>query len=398
MASRRGSSHVRPRAPSSGRPRTQPVRAKAPERQRVREHRGLDGRRRRAPLVTRTVLALTVAGLAAIAFFVAVGGIGPVLSTLVAGFGTAAGHLTATPSPNQSLVPLTDSPRIAVPDQPYTNNDTVQLTITVPLEALSDPTAKVRIYLALEGLQPAPLMDVDVGTTSRMVVPFKLTEGRNDISATLFRGGEESDQSPFVTYFLDLTKPKITVTSPKNGSATKDPQVRIKGTTQAGTTLVARNAANDASVSSAAGANGAFELRMTLAPGTNAIEITGTDPAGNVGSTTLTVLQGSDEMGVRLAASIYRVSISHPPSSIQLSVVVTDPTGAPLAGATAFFTLQIPGLAPISNQLTTGPNGRAAFTTPIVGKLAVGGGVGTVLVTTDLFGQSSDRVTLTFVK
>jgi hypothetical protein len=364
----------------------------------VREHRGLDARRRRAPLVTRTVLALAVIALAAAAFVVAIGGIGPMLSTLRAGFGTAVGHLTATSSPDQTALPVTDSPRIAQPQQPYTNSDTVELTVTVPIEALGDPTAKVRLYLALEGLEPAPVVDVPLGTTSRMVVPFNLTEGRNDITATLFRGDEESDPSPIVTYYLDLTKPKIAVTSPKNGSATKNPQVRIKGTTQAGTTLVARNAANDTSVSSAAGSDGSFELTLTLAPGSNAIEITGTDPAGNVGSTTLTVLQGSEDMGVRLTASTYRVDISHPPSSIQVAVVVTDPSGAPLEVPTALLTLHIPGKSPISKQHSTGPDGRAAFTTPLVGKMAAGGGIGTVLVSTDLFGQSSDRVTLTFVK
>ena len=398
MPSRRGSSHVRPRAPSSGRPRLQPVRAKAPDRHRVREHRGLDARRPKAPIVTRTLLALAVGVLAVGTFIVASGGIGPMLSALGAGFGSAVGHMTATPSPGQTLAPVTDSPRIASPPQPYTNVDTVDLTVTVPLEALGDPTAKVRIYLALAGLEPAPVVDVPVGTTGRMVVPFKLTEGRNDISATLFRGSEESDQSPIVTYFLDVTSPRITVTSPKDGAATKLSQVRIVGTTQANTALVARNAANDASVSSSAGSDGAFELSLPLAPGSNAIEITGTDPAGNVGTTTITVLQGSDEMRVRLSASTYRISVSHPPPSIQLAVVVTDPAGDPLADATSFFTLQIPGLAPISNQLTTGPDGRAAFTTPLVGELATGGGIGTVLVSTDLYGQSTDRVTLTFVK
>lgn len=336
--------------------------------------------------------------LAAVAFIAASGGIGPVLSTLASGFGAAFGQLTATASPSQTIQPVTDSPRIAPPDQPYTNQDTIELIVTVPLEAVGDPTAKVRIYLALEGLEPAPVVDVPVGTTSRMVVPFNLTEGRNDISATLFRGTEESDHSPIVTYFLDLKKPKITITSPKDGSATEDPEVRISGTTQANTALVARNAANEASVSSAAGSDGSFEISLPLAPGSNAIEITGTDPAGNVGVTTLTVLQGSDEMGVRLSASTYRISVSHPPASIQLAVVVTDPAGEPLVDATAFFTLQIPGLAPISNQLTTGPDGRAAFTTPLVGELTVGGGIGTVLVSSDLYGQSTDRVTLSFVK
>jgi hypothetical protein len=376
----------------------QPVRAKAPDRQRVREHRGLDARKRRAPLVTRTLLGVSVVVLAAVAFAVASGGIGTVLGALAGGFGTAFGHLTATSSPSSTLLPLTDSPRIASPAQPYTNSSTVDLAISVPVDALGDPTAKVRIYLALQGLQAAPVVDVPIGTTARMVVPFTLTEGRNDISATLFRGGEESDQSPIVTYFLDLTNPKITITSPKNGAAIKDQQVQIKGTTQANTELVARNAANDTSVSSAADQNGAFQLALTLEPGQNAIEITGTDPAGNVGTTTLTVLQGSNDLTVRLSASTYRIKVSHPPAALQLSVIVTDPTGAPLAGATASFTLQIPGLNPISNELMTGPDGRAAFTTPLVGTLTPGGGIGIVLVSTDLYGQSTDRVTLTFVK
>jgi hypothetical protein len=36
--------------------------------------------------------------------------------------------------------------------------------------------------------------------------------------------------------------------------------------------------------------------------------------------------------------------------------------------------------------------------TPLVAKMTTGGGTGTVIVTSDLYGSSSDRVTLTFVK
>jgi hypothetical protein len=398
MTSRRSSSHVRPRPPSSGRPRLQPVRAEAPDRRRVRQHKGLDARRKRAPLVLRTLLAVSVAALAAGTFLVASGGVGPVLSTLAAGFGTAIDKLTATPVPSETFIPPTDSPRIASPEQPFTNVETVDLTVSVPVEILGDPTARVRFYLALEGLEPAAVFDVPVGTTSRMVVPFELTEGRNDISATLFLAEEESEHSPIVTYILDLTPPKITVKSPKNNAAIDAHQVRIKGTTQANTSILARNEANGTSITTSAGREGEFEFILQLAPGANKIQITGTDPAGNVGTKTWNVLQGSDELGVRLTSSTYRISVKNPPSSIQLEVVVTDPSGEPLAGATAFFTVQIPGLAPISNELVTGPNGRAVFTTPLVGELTSGGGIATVLVTSELYGQSTDRVSLTFVK
>lgn len=395
MTTRRGS-HVRPRPQSSG--RLQPVKIAAPDRRRVRQHRGIDARRKRPPLATQAILAFSVVALAAVAFFVASGGIGPLLSALGSGFGTAFGHLTATHAPTATEFIPTDSPRIAAPAKPYTNVATTELTVSVPTEVVGDSHAKVRIYLALEGLQPAPVIDVPVGTTSRMTIPFDLTPGRNDISATLFRGDEESDQSPIVTYFLDQEPPKITVSSPKNGAAIDTFEVTVKGSTQAGTSLVALNDGNGTSIASVAGKDGKFEFGMVLAPGTNQITITGTDPAGNVGESKLKILQGSKEMRVRLTASSYRISISKHPASIQLVVIVTDPSGNPLAGASAFFTLQIPGLGPISNSLTTGSDGSAVFTTPLVGKLAKGGGLGTVLVSSDLYGESTDRVTLTFVK
>lgn len=323
---------------------------------------------------------------------------GPVLATLGAGIGSAFGRLSATPLPSATALIETDSPRLAPPDQPYTNEAMVDLTVNVPQSVVGDPGAKVRIYLALEGLDPSAVVDVPVGTTTRMIIPFELTAGRNNISATLFRGSEESDQSPIVTYILDLEPPKITVTAPKNGATVDTFEVTVKGRTQASTTLVALNAGNGTSISSIAAKDGTFEFGLVLGPGTNQITITGTDPAGNVGEAKLKLIQGSREMGVRLTASSYRISISKHPSSIQLVVLVTDPSGSPLAGARAFFTLQIPGLSPISNELVTSADGRAVFTTPLVGKLATGGGLGTVLVTSSLYGSSTDRVTLTFVK
>jgi hypothetical protein len=394
MTTRRGS-HVRPRPPSSG--RSKPVKVAAPDRRRVRTYRGIDARRKRPPLATRTLLAVSVVVLAGAAFLAASGGIGPVLSTLGVGFSNAFGHLTATPLPSATDLILTDSPRIASPAQPFTNVATVELSVSVPVEVVGDPGAKVRVYLALEGLTPAPVVDVPVGTTSTMKIPFDLTAGRNDISATLFRGEEESEHSPIVTWILDQEPPKITVTSPKNGAAIDAADVTIKGTTQAGTSLVALNAGNGTSISSVAAKDGKFEFGLPLAPGTNEIKITGTDPAGNVGETTFKLISGSSKMGVRLSASTYRISISKT-KSLQLVVFVTDPSGSPLQGAKAFFTIQLNGLAPISNELTTGSDGRAVFTTPLVGALTTGGGLGTVLVSSDLYGTSTDRVTLTTVK
>ena len=397
MPSRR-SRHVRPRQASTGRPQLQPIKAKAPDRRRVRQHPGLSARRRRAPLVLRTGLALAVVMLAGGVFLLASGGIGTGLTALAGGFSNAFNRLVATPVPTGTDLPPGDSPRIAPPEQPYTNEALVDLNVSVPVAVLGDQGAKVRIYLALEGLKSAPVVDVPVGTTSRMVVPFTLTEGRNDISATLFRGGSESEPSPIVTWVLDLTPPKINIASPEDGAAIETPAATIKGTTQAGSTVIVRNPANSASITAVAGRDGSFEIELPLVPGDNQIEIDATDVAGNTAQKTLKVTQGSTKMRVRLSASLYQISIAHHPSSLQLTVLVTDPSGDPLAGAHAFFTLQIPGLAPISNDLFTGADGRARFTTPLVGTIQKGSGSATVLINDDTFGDGSDRVTLTFVK
>jgi hypothetical protein len=103
-------------------------------------------------------------------------------------------------------------------------------------------------------------------------------------------------------------------------------------------------------------------------------------------------------MGVRLTASTYTIDLSRLPRSLQLVVKVTDPSGAPLAGVRAFFTLTIHGLSPISNEFVTSSSGTAVFTTPLVGTPTVGSGLGVVSVTSDLYGSSSDRVTITVVK
>lgn len=397
MPSRRNS-HVRRRPASSGRPEVHQVKAAAPDRRRVRQHRGLSDRRPRAPLVVRTGLVLSVVVLAVGVFLVAGGGISASLTALAGGFGNALDKLVATPVPTSTDLPPTDGPRITAPDQPYTNQASIDLDLSVPVVAIGDPTAKVRIYLALEGLEATAVLDVPIETTGHLTVPFTLTEGRNDISATLFRGDQESEHSPIVTWILDLDPPKIAVSSPKDGAAVNTPEATIKGTSQAGTTLIVRNPANNASITTVAARDGSFAVSLPLVPGDNQVVIDATDPAGNTATKTLDLKQGSTKMRVNLRASLYQISISHHPSSLQLIVTVTDPDGKPLPGARAFFTLQIPGLAPVSNELFTGQDGRAIFTTALVGTLQKGSGVGTVLVSQDTFGESTDRVALTFVK
>jgi hypothetical protein len=273
----------------------------------------------------------------------------------------------------------------------------VDLRVTIPADVVGSTGARIRIYLALEGLTAAPIKEAPIGSAITVVVPVELTKGRNDLTATIIRNGVESESSPIVTVILDQDPPKITVRSPKDGATVNEPDATIKGTVEAGTSLIGRNVANGTSVTTVAAGDGTFTLVLPLEPGTNAIHLDARDPAGNTSALDVSYVQGSGEMGANLLASLYRISVSGHPGSLKLTVFVTDPTGAPLAGASAFFTLQIPGLAPIYGPYTTGDDGRAAFTTPLIGTLGTGNGQATVLVSHPVFGQTTDRLGLTFV-
>lgn len=397
MTTRRGrTGHVRPRPPSTGRPSTK--RSTRPQPQRARQHRGLDARRSRLPVPTRILLLSSVLALAGAVFLTATGGLGPMVATLGAGVTNAFGRLVATPVPTESVVVATDSPIISPPESAYTNEDHVQLRITVPNDVVGDAKAKIRVYLALQGLDAAPIQDMAIGETISEVVDVELTKGRNDFTATIIRSGVESEFSPVVTVYLDQTAPKVTVTAPKDGETVNESDLVLQGKTEARATLVGRNDANGTSVTVTAASDGTFQFTLPLEPGTNAIHVDATDLAGNTSTTDLSYIQGSGEMSANLSASLYLISVGRPPSSLRLSVVVTDPEGSPLEGATAFFTLQIPGLAPISGSSTTGVDGRASFTTPLIGEMTVGKGQATVLITHSVFGETTDRLALNFVK
>jgi hypothetical protein len=306
--------------------------------------------------------------------------------------------LVATPSPTAPPVVVSDAPLIALPEEPYTNEAAVDLVVTVPAHLTGDTEHRLRIYLALKDQAPTPIGEVPMGLTQQMVVPVELEEGINDFSLTIVGPGGESESSPVVRYVLDQSDPKITISSPKNKAKINRQAVTITGKTQARTTVVARNEANDASISVTAAGDGTFELALPLAPGTNSIVLTGTDPAGNVGTAELTVKRGTGKLTVALSVSSTKIKRSSLPATITVGATVKDPDGRAMAGVPITFTVSVPGIATITRDATTAGNGRAAFEATIPASATTGQGLATVLVTTSEFGSVDDTATITITK
>jgi hypothetical protein len=350
------------------------------------------------PLPARIMLVLAVGALGVAVFMTATGGIGPLVGSIGSSLSGLVSRITATSEPLPTQIVVTGAPTIAAPAEPYTNLDTVDLQVSVPIEYVGNATAHLRIYLALEGQGPAPIAEVPVGGTVTQIVPVELTAGRNDLSATIVEGAIESASSPVVTFIYDKDPPKIVISSPKSGSTINRGLVSINGTTQPRTTLLARNETNGTSVSGFAATDGTFTVDLPLETGPNSIKISGTDPAGNIGQVSLTFVRGSGKLTATLTASAYRISVASLPRSLQLSVLVTDPDGHPLPAANVTFTLTVPGIPPISKEAVTGSDGRATYTTTLPTGVTTGAGLATVNVATDSFGTTSALRTITIAR
>jgi len=343
-------------------------------------------------------LVFGVAFLGALILYIGVGGVGMVARGVSSTLGGFVSNVTSTPSPKATLAVVSDSPTLAQPTEPYTSQSRADLVITVPPGLKGSTDSRIKIYLTLPDQPPTAIAEVDIANAPQTVVPVDLTKGINDFYVSIVGPGGESAPSGTARYVFDNTPPKITISSPKNNAIVNGKAVTINGKTQARTTLLARNTANQAAIAGTAGADGTFAISLALAPGVNKIIIDGTDPAGNQAEATITVKRGAGKLTASLSASTYRIKRSQLPMPVTLSVTVTNPDGKVVAGATVTFTLSMPGIPTVTLDATTDGNGKASFTTTVPKGAAVGQGSATVLVTTDAYGSTQDFTVITITR
>jgi hypothetical protein len=399
MSTRRGSpaAHVRPRPPSSGRPAPAKAKARRPAPGRLAVHTPIR-RSRGIPLVGRLLLITVVVAIAVGVLYIAVGGANRVMASLSSSVGGFIQGVTATPVPSATPLAVSDAPSIESPSEPYTKSDSVDLVVTVPASVVGDPDSVLRVYLALANQQQTPIQDVPLAAIPRNIIPVTLTKGTNDFSVSIVGPGGESEQSGIIRYILDQSKPSLKVTSPSNGAIVNGKAVKVKGKTQARSTVSARNVTSGDSIIVTADGDGLFTLSLPLATGSNQLQLTSTDPAGNQKTTSLSVRRGSGKLTVSLSSSDYRLSRKSLPTQIRLTAVVMDPDGRPLEGASVTFTLSIPGVPALTQDARTDANGRAIWRTTIPSGATTGGGIAAVDVTTNSYGSKSDSTVITVTK
>jgi Glucodextranase, domain B len=397
MATRRRADHVRPRPPSGGRPTSAKVRPRAPAPGRIAVH-GPVRRSRGIPLVGQVALGVGVAVVGLLVLYVGAGGLGVVANALGGTVTSFVQGVTATPTPSTTPAPVAEAPTIESPTEPYTNQNQVDLTVTVPSRLAGDPEYLVRVYLALKDQSPTPIDEKPLSATPKMVIPVMLTKGINDFSVTLVGPGGESESSPLVRWVLDKDPPVIKLSTPKDGAMINRKAVALEGRTQGRSTLNARNMKTGESIGGTAATDGTFSLSLPIAGGTNPIRLIATDPAGNQRELEMTIRRGSGQLRASVSASNYSISQRSLPAEIRLVALVDDPDGRPLEGARVTFTLSIPGIKTVTGDGVTDANGQASFTTRIPKGADKGGGTAGILVRTDDFGRTTDETVINIRK
>ncbi len=343
-------------------------------------------------------MAVAVAALGVAVLLAANGGLGKVVAAIGSSFDGFVTDLTQTPAPSAVDQVVADAPTLEAPAEPYTNQPTVDLVGTVPANVVGQAATVIRIYVQIGAGRPGPVTDVPIGSSQHFLVPgVTLSPGPNTFTATVVGpGGLESDASAAVAYILDTKKPVVTISAPRTGAIVNAKLVTIVGQTQARSELSVKNLTTNATVAGSADSKGAFSVAIPIANGTNSIQVTATDPAGNGNASTVTVRRGTGALTASLSANFYQVQRSSLPKSVTLSVTVTDPDGLPLRGAEITFTVAIPNISPIvSSTLTTSGTGKATFTTSI-SKAATKGLISvTVIVHTADFGDTTPRTVIT---
>ena len=335
-----------------------------------------------------------------ICLMIGLGLVGPAVSSMGGALGGMVGsltHIVISPSPT-SNGSVSDAPVIEPPNAPTTNIASVDLTVHVPEAIVGLSGYSCRLYVALGDAQPTVVTESPVGGTATMVLSsVALAAGANTFTATVVGPAGESAPSSAVTITLDVSKPKITISSPKNGSSATGSSVTVKGKTQAASTVRLQNDANGATATAAADDTGLFSIPIAIAAGPNNITITVTDPAGNGNTATLTVNKGTGTLTVSLTGTVYQFDSKKLPTNVTFTAVVVGADGKRVAGADALFTVSVPGLqALVSSVVTTDAKGTATFSTSIPKGATAGSGLATVLITMPSGTQTAtDRAVLT---
>lgn len=209
-----------------------------------------------------------------------------------------------------------------------------------------------------------------------------LSEGENEITATLVGDGAEGERSAPITIVRDSTPPAIHITRPEDGGTFYGATETLRGRTQPGASLELSVVRSGEELTTTVAEDGRFEALLPLQMGQNVFALRSQDPAGNQASTRLIVTRAMTLASLSLTVSATELALADLPATVDVLAHVRDELGRVPDGADVTFSLSPPNRGTTTYRATTA-GGQAAWPDMVVAgdARAVGTWLVTVLVT-----------------
>lgn len=285
---------------------------------------------------------------------------------------------SSSPSPSFVLVANVSPPTLDAPVA-LTRDATITISGRLLDELPAGGPYNLRLYVNDE-LRSETRLGRRETTFSIADVP--LAEGDNTISAAIAGAVDESAHSAPVSVTRDGTAPRIQISSPAAGSIVYGETMLLTGTTEANASVKVVDRANGAQAETTAGTSGVFSVLLALQSGTNTLEVSAVDLAGNSSRKQMSVSREESQAAVTLTLSRDSFEVATLPQTISMAAQVLGPDGKPLDGAEVTFSISPPGQMTVTHDTTT-ENGTASWNDyPLTSDGGLTGhGLVTVLVT-----------------
>ncbi len=233
--------------------------------------------------------------------------------------------------------------------------------------------------------------------TEFTVADVPLVEGANTVSATIAGPLDETARSLPISVERDGTPPSIDIASPSSGSTVYGETMLLNGTTEAGASVKVVDQSNGAEAATTAGTAGAFSVLVPLRSGSNSIDLTAVDLAGNVRRKSMRVTRAESQAAITLQLSRDTYDLATLPQTLSMVAQVLGPDGKPVNGAAITFSISTPGQMTVTHETTT-EGGTAVWSNyPLTADSAQPGqGLVTVLATLAGGQTLADSATFTF--
>jgi Glucodextranase, domain B len=308
--------------------------------------------------------------------------------------GTIRPTASGSPAPSAALVASLAPPVLDTPAAGLTRAAVIDVTGSLTAELPAGGPYKVRVYVNDLLRADARLARRDTEFT---VADVPLVEGANTVTATIAGPLDETARSLPISLERDGTAPGIDIASPSSGSTIYGETMLLSGTTEAGATVKVVDRSNGAESATTAGTAGAFSVLVPLRSGSNSIDLSAVDLAGNVSRKSMRVTRAESQAAITLQLSRDTYDLATLPQALSMVAHVLGSDGKPVDGADVTFSISTPGQMTVTHETTT-ESGTAVWSNyPLTADGAQAGqGLVTVLATLAGGQTLADSATFTF--